>query len=100
VRIMAEQVARRLSLNRMLPLGAAAALALAVPVALCVVHAESSQTDTAAAKGKDLRFSAVSIRQNKSSGPQIFGESTPDGWPRLQHRMPISLPQRSQINSA
>jgi bla regulator protein blaR1 len=80
VRIMAEPVARRLSLNRMLLLGAAAALALAVPVALCVVHAESSQTDNAAAEGKDLKFSAVSIRQNKSSGPQIFGKSTPDGY--------------------
>jgi bla regulator protein BlaR1 len=77
---MAEHVARRLSLNRVLLLGAAAALALAVWVALGVVHAESSQTGNAAAEGKDLKFSAVSIRQNKSNGPQIFGKSTPDGY--------------------
>lgn len=51
VQIMAEQAACRLSLNRMLLLGAAAALA--VPVTLGVVHAKSSQIDNAVAEGKD-----------------------------------------------
>jgi bla regulator protein BlaR1 len=73
-------VTRRLSLSRMLLLVAAAALALTVPVALGVHHAESSQTGNGVAEDKDLKFSAVSIRQNKSNGLQIFGKSTPDGY--------------------
>jgi len=41
--------------------------------------ASNSETDTAA-KYKDLRFDVVSIRRNKSGGPQIFGKVTPDGF--------------------
>jgi uncharacterized protein (TIGR03435 family) len=79
VRIMTETVARRLSLGRILLLGAAATLALAMPVVLGVVRAEA-QADGAAAEYKDLKFEVVSIRPNKSGGPQIVGKTTPDSF--------------------
>jgi hypothetical protein len=80
VRGMSEQAAGKLSINRMLLIRAAAAIALLVPVALGVLWTKPSHTDNAAAEGMGLKFSAVSIRQNKSGGPQVFGKLTPNGY--------------------
>ncbi len=81
VRIIAGRVTRRLRRKRkILLLGATVALASVIPFALGEVRAESDQTEIAAPPGKNLRFSAVSIRQNKSGGPQTFGSTTPDGY--------------------
>jgi len=83
MRIMTEREARRLSLGRILLLCASAGLAFAVPLALGVVRAATSQTGSAAAALKNLRFEAVSIHQNKSGGPIPLGDlgkATPDGY--------------------
>jgi bla regulator protein blaR1 len=82
-RIMAEHVARRLSLGRRLLLGGAIALALTVPIMLGLVRAQSSQADDTAAGFTYLKFAVVSIRQNKSGGPipvKDLGKPTPDGY--------------------
>ncbi|MGB7190005.1 MAG: M56 family metallopeptidase [Acidobacteriaceae bacterium] len=78
-RIMTERVARRLSLGRMLLLGAAVVLALAMPVLLGITRAEA-QANGAATVNKDLKFEVGSIRQNKSGGQQIVGKTTPDSF--------------------
>ncbi|MEO6807264.1 MAG: M56 family metallopeptidase [Edaphobacter sp.] len=89
--IMTGQIGLKLGLGRRLLLvGTAVALTLVVPVVLGVVRAEASQTEGAAAESRDLKFEVVSIRQNKSGGPQKFGP-TADGYrlTNLFFQMPI-----------
>jgi hypothetical protein len=66
-----------LRLSTVLLLGSAAALSLFPRAAVGAIHAESGQTDNATAEAKVLKFSVVSIRQNKSGGPQVLGGQRP-----------------------
>ncbi len=83
VRIMTEQVARKLDLNRKLLLGAAGLLAMAVPLTLGLVRVAQVRAQGGAADATDTlpKFDVASIKPYKSSGMmmQMGMRVTPDG---------------------
>ncbi len=80
VRIMTECAVQDVTPFRRLLLGTVAFVSLTVPVLFGVVRAAGTQDDHIAKEGKRLNFAVVSIRQNKTGGPQNFGRPTPDGY--------------------
>jgi bla regulator protein blaR1 len=60
---------------------ALAIVMLAFPAFAYVGWTQADQSPNhAPVDGSDLRFSVVSIRQNKAGGQQVLGRVTPDGW--------------------
>ncbi len=79
IRIMTKRINSKLDRGRKLLLAAAGAIALTAPVALGIMNAPQSRTQSPASSGDAPKFEVASIKQNKSGGPGMTLHIEPGG---------------------